>query len=256
MLDRVSILFRSAALAAALSLGACQAAEDEAELASLDNQIAGNEADPALTSALEDQIMVDPNLAQQSNRNAIRPPETPTQAQYPLPQQGVRDGTALKAGQPPVSAATAGVRNTYDASGAPARPAGAVRASAASQSSGAGVAATGCGAELQYSPEWASRLPAAFPLYPGARVTESAGIDRADCRMRVITFATNAPAQHMLDWYHTKAVRAGYTSEHQLRDADHILAGVNGRDGGAFYLVVTPLPGNRSSVALIANKGG
>jgi hypothetical protein len=254
MLDRISMLLRSAVLAAALTLGACEGAEDEAELASLDNQITGNEADPALTSALEDQIMVDPNLAQQSNRNAIRPPETPTQAQYPLPQQGAQDGSALKAGQPPVAVASAGARNTYDSSG-PATQA--ARAMPVSHARGGGdFGATGCGADLQYGPGWAGRLPAAFPLYPGARVTEAAGIDRADCRMRVVTFATDRPAQHMLDWYHTKAVRAGYTSEHQLRDADHILAGVNGRDGGAFYLVVTPLAGNRSSVALIANKGG
>ena len=47
----------------------------------------GKDADPALTSTLEDQILVDPALAQQSNNNTVRPSETPTQAQYPLPEQ-------------------------------------------------------------------------------------------------------------------------------------------------------------------------
>src|SRR3546814_13072051 len=75
MTHRFSILFRSAALAAALSLAACGDGSDEAELANLDQQIA-NETDPALTSALEDQIMVDPTLSQQSNHNAVRPPES------------------------------------------------------------------------------------------------------------------------------------------------------------------------------------
>lgn len=70
---------------AALSIYACNRSND-AELAKIDNQIAGKEADPAMTSALEDQIMVDPTLTQQSNRNAVRPPERPAQAQYPAGQ--------------------------------------------------------------------------------------------------------------------------------------------------------------------------
>ena len=81
MNERAANLLRMAALAAALSLAAC--GESGPELADIDNQIVGNERDPALTSALEDQILVDPALTQQSNRNAVRPPETPTQAQYP-----------------------------------------------------------------------------------------------------------------------------------------------------------------------------
>jgi hypothetical protein len=70
-------MIRIAALAAALTLAGCDSGRD-AELAKLDNQITGKDSDPALTSALEDQILVDPALTQQSNRNAVRPPETPT----------------------------------------------------------------------------------------------------------------------------------------------------------------------------------
>lgn len=114
---------------------------------------------------------------------------------------------------------------------------------------------TACGAEFDYNPAWAKRLPAAFDVYPGARLTEAAGNDKGDCHMRVVTFQSEADTQRMLDWYHTKAVRAGYSSEHQIRGADHILAGANERDGGAFYLIVTPLGGGGSDVALIANNG-
>ena len=90
MKARASNLLRLAALAAALSLAAC--GEGGPELAEIDNQIIGNDADPALTSALEDPILVDPALAQQSNRNAVRPPETPTQAQYPAPEAAEAEG--------------------------------------------------------------------------------------------------------------------------------------------------------------------
>jgi hypothetical protein len=73
---------RSAALASLFALAACGGSGDN-NLAALDNELLANGADPALTSALEDQILVDPNLVQQAHPNAVRPPESPVQAQYP-----------------------------------------------------------------------------------------------------------------------------------------------------------------------------
>jgi hypothetical protein len=92
-----SIIIASiAALAAALPLASCGRGSDDSELANLDNQIVGNETDPALTSALQDQILVDPTLSQQSNRNAVRSAQSPTQAQYPSGSQmgALRDGAS------------------------------------------------------------------------------------------------------------------------------------------------------------------
>lgn len=211
---------RLPALAAALALAACGGGQSsENNLAALDNQL--NAADPALTSALEDQIAVDPQLAQQSNQNAVRPPATPAQAQYPV-------------------AAGAG--------GADAQ------AQLAAAASGDGGVACPGGTKWDYNAAWAQRLPAVFPVYPGARVTEAAGANEGDCRKRVVTFTTGDPMQRVLDWYYTQAVRAAYSAEHQIRGADHVLAGTNESDGGAFYLIVTP-KGSGAEVALITNKG-
>lgn len=71
------------ALAAALAIGACSGGSDDEDLAQLDNELVANGTDPALNSALQDQILVDPTLSQQSNRNAVRTPGGPVQAQYP-----------------------------------------------------------------------------------------------------------------------------------------------------------------------------
>jgi hypothetical protein len=222
-------LLRFTALAAALALAACGRGGDEGNLAALGGQ-AGNDADPALTSALEDQIAVDPQLAQQSNRNAVRPPETPTQAQYPASQGG--------------AAAPAG---------APGRPA-ATPAAAPAGGGGAGLAGNAClsGAGFSYGLGWAQRLSPTFPVYPGGKVTDAAGNDQNGCSARVVTFTSGHHFQRLLDWYNTQAVRAGFSSEHQIRDGDHILAGTNARSGGAYYLIVTPRQ-NGSEVALIAN---
>ena len=208
------------ALALALALAACNpGSPDEGNLANLDNQLVGNDVDPALTSAINDQILVDPTLANQSNRNAVRPPETPTQAQYPA-----EGGGAGRSGRTDVEAAAA--------------------------RSGVGCAAGKFDNNIAY----ASRLSPAFPLYPGAKVTEAAGSAKPGCTERVVTFTTADPWQRIVEYYAGRARSAGYSAEQQTRGADHVLGGTNESDGGAFYLVVTPVRGG-SEVALIANNG-
>lgn len=208
------------ALAApALALAACSRGGGEEganNLASLDNQLTANGTDPALTSALADQIAVDPTLSQQSNQNAVRPPDTPRQAPYP-------------AGDPATGASASSSRQ---------------------QLAGAGGACSPSAA-FDYNAAWANRLPAPFAVYPGGKVTEAAGTAAGDCR--IVTFATGDDWKKVLNWYHGRAVGAGYSSEHQVRQGDHILAGTKGE--GAFFLIVTPKQ-TGSDVALIANKGG
>jgi hypothetical protein len=212
MPNRTFPLLRSTALAAALALAACGTNKDEGNLAGLDNSLVGNDVDPALTSALQDQIAVDPALANQSNRNAARTAPTPRQAQYPT--QAARGRTV------------------------------------------GGDAAAGCsgGAQFDYDAKWAGRFSAAFPAYPGWRVTEAAGNNQGDCRMRVVTFRTGDAPQRVLDWYRNRAAQSGYSAEQQARGGDQVLAGTNEGDGGAFYLIVTPQRG-ATDVALIANNG-
>ncbi len=224
----------------ALGLAACNQRTNDTELAKLDNEITGNDADPALTSALEDQIMVDPALTQQSNKNAVRPPATPPQAQYPLP-AGSKGGSAAGA----------------TGSGAPARaaagtpPSGAVQTAAASDEPG--PAGADCASRLNYNPAWARRLPAAFAMLPGARLTEAAGLDASDCRARVVTFTTNEAPQRVLDYYRGRAIGAGYSAEHAVREGDHILAGTARGSDAAYYLILTPRRGGGSDVAMITN---
>ncbi|HJQ15771.1 MAG TPA: hypothetical protein VJ859_02115 [Allosphingosinicella sp.] len=200
-----------AATAAALALGGCGRKTDDADLARLDNQIVGNEADPALTGALQDQIMVDPTLSQQSNRNAVRPPQSPSQAQYP----GGRGAASLR---------------------------------------GSLADGAACGSNFDYAMHWANRLPAAFAVYPNGKVTEAAANNRGECRVRVVTFVSSDAPGRLLDWYQRRATDAGYSAERQQRGADQVLAGTNERDGGAYFLIVTPR-GAGSDVAIITNQG-
>jgi hypothetical protein len=242
MPNRVSTLLRCTALAGALALAACGPKQEGGNLASLDNTLVGNDADPALTSALQDQIAVDPNLVNQSNRNAVRPPETPTQAQYPAGQAGAKAGGQRQAGGGTLRAPepTSGDSDQ--------------QASLASTTTGSGDC-RGAAAQIDYNRGWAGRLSPVFPLYPGGRLSEAAGRNQGQCRMRVVAFTTADAPQRVLDYYHDRAASSGYTSEHQVRGEDHVLGGANQSDGGAFYLIVTPLPSGGSDVALISNNG-
>jgi hypothetical protein len=90
----------AAALCGALALAGCgRGGEPTNNLAALDRQLVANDADPAVTSAINDQILVDRSLSSQSNRNAVRSPSGPAQAQYP-PGAG-------RAGPPPCAGALA-----------------------------------------------------------------------------------------------------------------------------------------------------
>ena len=211
MRDRAFPMLRLSALAALLALSACNwlRGDDKANTA--------NDADPEIADALNDQILVDGNLDNQSNRNGGRTPAAPRNARYPA-------ADPAAPGAKGTDAVAAIGRNCSDA------------------------------ARFDYNMGWAKRLAPAFPVYPGGRVTEAAANNSSGCSTRVVTFASADDWQKILDWYHTQAVRAGYSSEHQLRDGDHVLAGANEKDKGAFYLIVTPKPYG-SDGALIANNG-
>lgn len=210
-----SMLFAAATGLALLS--ACSAAPEN-ELAAIDNQIAAADIDPAVTSAIEDEILVDPNLVQQSNPKGVRHPERPLQAPYPI-DNVVRAGASAGAG------------------GAPDAP-----------------VSSPCGVPFQHGAEWAERLPAEFPPYPGGRVSEAAGADRGACRARVVTFTTDNGWQQVVNWYRGVATRAGFDAEHEARGQEHVLGGVNARTDGAYLVIVTPEPSG-SRVALIVNSG-
>jgi hypothetical protein len=208
-------LLTTAALAAALMLAGCNRGGDAGNnVAALDNQLVGNEADAALTGALGNQIRVDPAVA---------------------------NGTAPAAGQ---------ASNAQGANGA----AGAVDKARLALNGADNHGCAGDPSKFDTNNVWANRLPEAFGLYPGAKLAEAGANNANGCRVRVVSLTTGDDWQKVLDWYNTRAVRAGYSSEHRIDGADHVLGGTNAKDGGAYYLIVTPGQG-ATDISLIVNNG-
>jgi hypothetical protein len=250
------------ALTLSAALAACgKPNSGEPNLDSLDNELvdAGNTSnshDPALMTALQDQIMVDPTLAQQANADAVRPPARPYSGAVPP------DGIAVPPGG---AAATSGAATSekIKSAPAPARGAGCTQCEAARQSLTLGALAarqkdprtSGCAGTMRYSARWAERLPADVPLYPDARVTEAAGSQSGKCTIRAVSFASSAPLRKVLDWYYTRTTNAGYSAEHQADGAEHVLGGTRDRDDGAFALFLTSRADGGTDVDLVANNG-
>jgi hypothetical protein len=243
-------LFRGAPLLAlALITAACgKAPSEEAALADLDNTLAqvngaSSANDPALQSALRDQIMVDPALVQQANADTVRPPAQPESGAVPP------DDVAGAAHKQEEDA----VRPAPPASGNCKQCVAARRALTLGALAATRGASAKCAGNVAYSAGWANRLPQGVPLYPDARVAEAAGADGDGCALRVVSFTSAAPMQRLLDWYYTRTSDAGYRAEHQAEGDEHILAGT--KSGAAFLLVLNPRKGGGTQVDLMADGG-
>ena len=241
----------------ALALAGCGDAPQEAtapapSLPAVSTAASAPAADPALTAALRDQIMVDPALVQQANADVVRPPTQPLSGAVPPSDIAA----AAHAQSAAVAAATGETLRSAPA------PTGDCRQCAIARQSltlGALAAAQGgragqCAANVDYSAGWANRLPQGVPLYPDARVAEAAGADGAGCALRVVSFASAAPMQRLLDWYFTKASAAGYTAQHHADGAEHVLAG-NRRGGGTFMATMRARADGGTDVDLMADGG-
>lgn len=231
------------ALAAALVLVAgCNAQDSDSATAT-----AGNDTDPAIAGALQDQIMVDPNLDQKSNSGAVRPAGAPYSGGIP-PEDIAADGSNIDGGLRHAPAPVADGNCTQ------------CQASRDSVTLGGLARRQGNGrtaqcAPITYSARWARRLPRDIPLYPRARVIEAAGADGGPCNIRVVTFYSPDSMQHMLDWYYTVATRAGYDAEHQLNGDEHVLGGTRARDEGAYVLFLRAGENGGTEIDLVTNNG-
>jgi hypothetical protein len=218
----------AAAVALAVLLTGCggdKKKDGDASGKELAGNASGDQTDPALTSALEDQIMVDPALAQQRNGAAARPGPAPAQSPIPSTAPGGGNGS---------SGQTIGEL---------------------AQTQAAGKAATNaaCYRNLQYSVAWAQRLPAELPLFTDAQVSEAAGNATAPCNVRVVSFVSGAAIDRLVEFYEASSKRAGFATERQGAGAERVVAGDKGAD--AFYATFRSRKGGGTEVDLLANHG-
>ncbi|MCH4894829.1 hypothetical protein GO308_17120 [Sphingomonas sp. SFZ2018-12] len=115
--------------------------------------------------------------------------------------------------------------------------------------------AAACATEVDYSPQWAEKLPRDLPMTPDARLIEAAGNATGDCALRVVNFTTALPVEKAIDWYQARATKAGYSAERQRDGAQHVLGGVRERDGAAYVVFLSARREGGTEIDLVANRG-
>ena len=246
-------------LALPLLLGACGDREaNEQPVASLDDQLSGAANDPELNAALNDRILVDPELTDQSSRNALRTAGGAGSDAVP-PDDGYEGDKAtladlggmqlLHAPEPRVMK-DAKCKDCAAAQRNRGKPR--TLGSLAERQAGRHGAGT-CNAKLSYAAGWANRMPAAFPVYPKGRVQEAAGVAGDACSIRVVSFTSGNPMKDVVDYYYTRARNAGYDAEYVIRHGDHALGGTRGED--AYYISFAQRADGGTAVDIVASGG-
>ncbi len=182
-------------------------------------------SDPATEQALNDDIMVDPDLANQNeggaalsgNSNATVPAQNRTPEAI---EDAKNKAFALVGGSDGMKALPSPRRY---GSRVPEGAALTAAARAAAQPNGAK-----CADNAEYSAAWAAKLPAIFPVYPRGTTKEAAGTDIGECSLRVVNFLTPVPLDDVLAFYYSRATTAGYRVEHAIAGGDNIVSGTKG----------------------------
>jgi hypothetical protein len=189
---------------------------------SSDSDQAERESDPALTGALEDEIMTDAELSGEAGAAAATADgiELPPEMRSPEAIAAAKQEAAKKAGGTLQSAPQAAIGTAASlVQGA------ATAARVAEQSK---LASTDCASKVNYSASWANRLPDALAVYPRGALQEAAGADEAGCAIVVANFVTPVDARDVIDYYYTRARKAGYGAEYHVDGSEHVLGGKRG----------------------------
>jgi hypothetical protein len=246
----------TAAIALPFALAACSKSKtDEEAVAALDEKLIGKGSDPAMNAALDDRILIDPNLADSSNLTTVSEAAAPINGALPADSGYVgstpttadlADTKMLRAPKPKIVAAEdcGGCGETR-----------AVTLGGLAKDHGVQHGKGACDAKLQYGAAWATRLPKEFPVYPKGRVKEAGGVEGGQCDVRVVSFTTSAAMQDVVDYYYSRARGAGFTADYEIRAGEHMLGGIRNADGGAYVVTFNRAAGGATAVDIVANNG-
>ncbi|MFU7527948.1 hypothetical protein [Qipengyuania sp. ASV99] len=166
--------------------------------------------DPLLSRALNDPLMVDPDLAWRNEANAV----IALRDGHPLPPVQASDDMANRAreamrselvenGQiPPLPAASAG-------KGSPSL-AGLNTAAEIVEAVGS---RTDCIAAMDGDLQWSANLPPTSAIMPHGMVQQAAGVDQGNCVIRVVRYLTPVGVDEALEYHFTKADRERFRIE-------------------------------------------
>lgn len=189
--------------------------------------------DPAVSAALDDPLMADPDLAAQNRGNSALSGGGPATAEVPPDQ---RSPEAAARGR---EAAAQLLGGRIDPAPGPSAtlPESPLKGALTLEAIAAALKLGGadCPAKVGYGFAWAARLPAALPVYPRGHTRVAAGSDEGACRLRIVKFVTAVPAGEVIDFYFAAARKAGLNPEVRREGEDLVVIGGKGAARFAVY---------------------
>ncbi len=201
-----------------LALVSCSDNDSEQQnLDQLDEQLTQTDGDPAVEGSMDEQILIDPELAGGSG-------------DYKSGDGSAVDlsGTKLMSAGKPVSMSEEELDIDCEGDGK-------------------------CNEALEQDLAWAGRMPKAFTVFPNARLQGAAGIDNGDCNIRGARFVTANDLSEVVDYYYTRAKKAGYTAEYIQQGNVRALGGTRKKDDTA-YLITFTKANDGTTVDIVASK--
>ncbi len=175
--------------------------------------------DPLLSRALNDPLMVDPDLSWRSEANAV----IGYRDGHPLPPFDASDAAANRAREAArVQLLENGPIPTLPAAGG-SEGVSLATLSTADQMVEALGSRTDCIATMSESLRWADGLPPTSSIMPHGMAQQAAGVDQGTCVIRVVRYLTPVSEEDALEYHFAKADRARFrierfaTPEAQLR---------------------------------------
>ncbi|MCJ2184674.1 hypothetical protein MTR62_18555 [Novosphingobium sp. 1949] len=186
-------------------------------------------SDPAMTGALGDDILVDPDMTGQDG-SAVSADD----GEVSLPPEDRSPEAIADARKQALALAGGKLRAAPQPQAGGAEELAEGAATAAQVARASQQARTDCTKALAFSNTWAAKLPAAFPVYPRGAVNDAAGVNADGCAMIVVNYATPVSPTDIIAFYYTMASKAGYGAQYRTADGQSVLGG---RKGGQAYVV-------------------
>ena len=226
-----------AVLLCCLLLAACGEKADQAD--------PRGERDPAVSAALSDPLMTDPDLATQNQGGAALTGGGPASAEIAPLKQGVEEvesareaAEALLGGKVPPAPAPAVTQPES-------RLAGAITPQAMAER--LGLVPPACMAGLSYGFGWAAVLPPELAPYPRGHVRVAAGSDGTGCKQRAVSYLTPVPVGEVADFHYARAAKLG--AERRREGADEVVTG--GKGGARFAIYMRAVEGGFTQVDVV-----
>ncbi|MGB3753578.1 MAG: hypothetical protein WA954_06740 [Parerythrobacter sp.] len=201
------------------------------------------DADPVVQRALNDPLMIDPDLSSQNLANAALSFEIG----HPVPPENADASAALAAREAALKLLKGATPDLQPVADNAAAPGDAEALNVLGRLKRLGIAEK-CLAGARFSALWVTRLPDGLEPYPRASVKEAAGTDAGGCEVRGVIYLSPVSIEDIIAFHAARASDAGFATEYRIGEGWHLLSAEAER--ARFEIAGRTLAGGLSEVSI------